>query len=87
MRTHNNTIINMKKKNHPKLSQFYSYGIFCKGSKNEFETSAVNEQSVFELLKFYCISSADLFQQEFAFNCSCEGIITFNLIFVSAVIS
>ena len=87
MNIHNNTIINIKKKNHPKLSQFCSYGIFCKGPKNELETSAVNEPSVFELLKFYYISSAYLFQQEFAFNCSCEGIITFNLIFVSAVIS
>ena len=29
---------------------------FCsKGLKNEFETAVVNEPSVFELLKFYCI--------------------------------
>ena len=31
---------------------------FCsKGLKNEFETAVVNEPSVFEPLKFYCISS------------------------------
>ena len=28
---------------------------FSKGLKNEFETAMVNEPSVFELLKFYCI--------------------------------
>ena len=38
----------------PKLSQICSYGIFSKGL-NEFETAVVNESSVFEPLKFYCI--------------------------------
>ena len=28
---------------------------FSKGPKNEFETAVVNEPSVFEPLKFYCI--------------------------------
>ena len=28
---------------------------FSKGLKNEFETAVVNEPSVFEPLKFYCI--------------------------------
>ena len=28
---------------------------FSKGFKNEFETAVVNEPSVFEPLKFYCI--------------------------------
>ena len=42
------------KKNHPKLSQICSYGIFSKGLKNEFETAVVNKPSVFEPLKFYC---------------------------------
>ena len=32
-----------------------SYGIFSKGLRNEFETAVVNEPSVFEPLKFYCI--------------------------------
>ena len=32
-------------------------GFFSKGPKNEFETAVVNEPSVFEPLKFYCISS------------------------------
>ena len=39
----------------PKLSQICSYGLFSKGLKNEFETAMVNEPSVFEPLKFYCI--------------------------------
>ena len=30
-------------------------GFFSKGFKNEFETAVVNEPSVFEPLKFYCI--------------------------------
>ena len=49
------TIFNMKKENHTKLSQICSYRIFSKGLKNEFETAVVNESSVFEPLKFYCI--------------------------------
>ena len=49
------TIFNIKKENHIKLSQICSYGIFSKGLKNEFETVVVNEPSVFEPLKFYCM--------------------------------
>ena len=30
---------------------------FSKGLKNEFETAVVNEPSVFEPLKFYCINA------------------------------
>ena len=45
------------KENHPKLSQICSCGIFSQGLKNEFETAVVNEPSVFEPLKFYCIIS------------------------------
>ena len=30
-------------------------GFFCQGLKNEFETAVVNESSVFEPLKSYCI--------------------------------
>ena len=48
------TIFNIKKENHPKLSQICSYGTFSKGLNNEFETAVVNEPSVFEPLKFYC---------------------------------
>ena len=36
---------------------------FSKGPKNEFETAVVNEPSVFEPLKFYCISKFDYFFQ------------------------
>ena len=43
------------KHNYPKLSKICSFGIFSKGLKNEFETSLVNEPSVFEPVKFYCI--------------------------------
>ena len=52
------TIFNINKKNHPsypKYNNFCSYGIFSKGLKNEFEIAVVNETSVFEPLKFYCI--------------------------------
>ena len=51
-------IINIKEKitlNYPKYNNVCSYGIFSKGLKNEFETAVVNEPSVFEPLKFYCI--------------------------------
>ena len=47
----------IKKENHTKLSQICSYGICSKGLKNEFKIAVVNEQSVFEPLKFYCIYS------------------------------
>ena len=48
------TIFNSKKK-HPKLSQICNFGMFSKGLNDEFETAVVNEPSVFEPLKFYCI--------------------------------
>ena len=38
--------------NYPKSA---AMGLFSKGLKNEFETAVVNEPSVFEPLKFYCI--------------------------------
>ena len=44
------TIFNIKKENHPKLSQICSNGIFPR----EFKTAVVNEPSVLEPLKFYC---------------------------------
>ena len=54
------TIFNIKKKiilNYPKSAAM----CFCsKGLKNEFETAVVNEPSVFEPLKFYCILHNDL---------------------------
>ena len=48
------TISQYIKENHPKLSQVCNYGVCFKGPKNEFETSVVDEPSVFEPLKFYC---------------------------------
>ena len=54
------TIINIIKKfilNYPKYDIFCSYGMYSKGLKNEFETAIVNEPSVFEPLKFYCITT------------------------------
>ena len=56
MSTHKIPFLNIKKENHPKLSQICNYGIRSKGLKNEFETAVVNETSVFEPLKFYCIN-------------------------------
>ena len=55
------TVLNIKKKltlNYPKSAVKFSDKIlwdFYKGLKNEFETAVVNEPSVFEPLKFYCI--------------------------------
>ena len=54
------TFINIKNKttqNYPKYSSGCSYWIFCKGLKNEFEIAVVHEPSVFEPLKFYCMSA------------------------------
>ena len=51
------TIFNMKKKNTLNYPKICSYGFFSKVLKNEFETGVVNEPSVFEPLKFYCIFS------------------------------
>ena len=49
------TILSIKKKiiqNYPKSA---AMDLFQKGLKNEFETAVINEPSVFEPLKFYCI--------------------------------
>ena len=54
MSTHNMPF-QYKIENHPKLSQISSYGIFSKGLKKEFKIAVVNEPSVFEPQKFYCI--------------------------------
>ena len=52
------TIFNIKKKitlNYPKSAAME----FCStGLKNEFETAVVNEPSVFEPLRFYCIENS-----------------------------
>ena len=50
------TIFSIKKKitlNYPKSA---AKGFWSKGLKNEFETAVVNEPSVFEPLKVYCIN-------------------------------
>ena len=49
------TFSQYEKKKHPKLSQICSYRSCSEGPKNEFEPTTVNEPSVFEPLKFYCI--------------------------------
>ena len=49
------TMFNIKKKitlNYPKSA---ALELFSKGLKNKFKTATVNEPSVFEPLKFYCI--------------------------------
>ena len=53
------TIFNTKTKitlNYPKSA---AMGFFSKGLMNEFETAVVNEPSVFEPSKFYCMFSVD----------------------------
>ena len=49
------TIFNMNMKNTLNYPKSAAMGFFPKGLKNEFETAMVNEPSVFEPLKFYCI--------------------------------
>ena len=49
------TIFSMNKKNTLNYPKSAAMGFFSKGLKNEFETAVVNEPSVFEPLKFYCI--------------------------------
>ena len=49
------TIFNMNKKNTLNYPKSAAMGFFSKGLRNEFETAVVNEPSVFEPLKFYCI--------------------------------
>ena len=45
-----------KKKKKKKITKSAAIGFFYDGPKNEFETAAVNEPSVFELVEFYCIT-------------------------------
>ena len=55
MRTHNIPFSILTKKiklNYPKSA---AMGLLSNELKNEFETAVVNEPSVFESLKFYCI--------------------------------
>ena len=58
------TIFIIKKEYHIKLSRICRYESFSKGLKNEFETAVVNEPSVFEPLKFYCISCFQKYYQD-----------------------
>ena len=49
------TIFNIYKENYPLVIPNLQLYDFSHGLKNEFESAAVNEQSVFEPLKFYYI--------------------------------
>ena len=49
------TIFNMNRKNALNYPKSAAMGFFSKG-QNKFETADVNEPSVFEPLKFYCIN-------------------------------
>ena len=49
------TIFNIKKKITLVYPKSAAMGFCSKGLKNEFETAVVNELSVFEPLKFYCL--------------------------------
>ena len=62
------TIFNTKKKitlNYPKSA---TMRFFCQGLKYEFETAVVNEPSVFEPLKFYCVSPSPLLSASSSFS-------------------
>ena len=49
------TIFSIKKKISLNYPKYAATGFFSKGIKNKFEIAMVNEPSVFEPLKFYCI--------------------------------
>ena len=49
------TVFNMNKKNTLNYPKSAAMNLFPKGLKNEFGTAVVNEPSVFEPLKFYCM--------------------------------
>ena len=49
------TIFNIKKKITLNYLKSAAMGFFSKGLKNEFETAMVNEPSVFDPLKVYCM--------------------------------
>ena len=55
MSTHNIPFLNMKRKSILNYSNLQLWGFFSKGPKNEFETAVVNDPSVLEPLKVYCI--------------------------------
>ena len=61
MSTHN-IHFQYKKENHRELFQICTYEIFSKGLENEFKKAVVNEQSVFEPLKFYCKYCTKIFR-------------------------
>ena len=61
-----NILLSMSKRKLPKIIPntimseamfffFFLFFVFCWGLKNEFEIAMVNEPSVLEPLKFYCI--------------------------------
>ena len=58
-----NIPLSIYKRKQPKLSQIYIYWIFSEGLKDEFETAVVNEPSVVEPLKVYCIYTLYTFAQ------------------------
>ena len=56
MSTHNTCMFFYIKQNKNALNYpNFAVIVFSKGLKNEFETTMVNELSVFEPLKFYCM--------------------------------
>ena len=46
MSIQNIPFLNIKKENHPKLSQTFNYGICSKGPKNEFEPAVVYGRAI-----------------------------------------
>ena len=49
------TIFSMKKENTLNYPKSAAMGFLSRGLKKEFETAVVNEPSVFEPLKFFCL--------------------------------
>ena len=66
MNTRNTPFSIEKEKNQSNIPNLQLWDFFSKGLKSEFETGVVNEPSVFEPLKFYCIRS----------HCNCYSKVT-----------
>ena len=65
------TIFNIKEKITLIYPKTAAVGFCSKGLKNEFETAVVNELSVFEPLKFYCIFKTERALEPM--SCVCKG--------------
>ena len=80
------TIFNIKKKITLSCPKSAAMGFRSKGLKKEFETTMVNEPSVFEPLKFYCISWCLFYVFIFLFSLSISFVLFLTFRFASGML-